>query len=527
MYRPTRVLVTACLLAAAPALRAQPPVIIDSATLLSHRVSGETVIETPTDQLADNAVYRIEVDEAGKVVAAGLSRPVVRSGAPDVTRGYGRSVLQKWSFRPFVIDGRAVRVRSEVTLMSRPADELWSDTPEPFPELSDRDFEVRFVRGRTLTSTGYSVSIRGDGTVRYAGAPRHIRPGPMCCSGSVIEGEHVTRIPESEVDALVVRFRAARFFAARNGYHVRNTERPSDTITFRHGAQEKAVGETLGPSAGMPAAVFALEQAILDTAGSARWISGNADTIPALAAEGFDFHSDEARMILRRLMQYTAGNTATGQTDAVLALLDRGVLAGPAGNAMLPEVITAIARSGNVSLLQRAVRNRWLDRLPDATLTTILIETGGRCSPAAIRILLGAGANPRVVDPTHGSALHTIRRCGSPADAIAVTRLLLERGAPASATSGFGATALFGAHSAEVVAALVAAGARADIRSLHGETALFAATSDAAARALLEAGADPTASHSASRSEVYSFRDHAGRLGWFDTLDWLDAHDVR
>jgi len=432
MQNSIRILIATFLIAASPALAAiAPPATVDTATLLSHRIAGETVIRTPTDQPTGTMGFRIEVDETGKISAMKRD-PQGDSGGPN----HGANnpaifALRAWRFRPYVVDGIAVRMRGTIKLATRPVEELWSETPARFPALPDRDFEISFARGRNLVSAGYSVSIMGDGTVRYAGAPLRA-DGSDVTSGNLIDGEHVTHISTAEVDALVARFRAARFFAARDGYSIGFTERPAHMMAFRRGATRKAIGYVQGPSVGMPVAVYALEQAIQDAAGSARWTSGTADTVSALEAEGFDFRSDAARQLLLRIV--SGPRVSDGQAALTRALLDRGVLDGPAGSAMIPAVAAAIARSANVSLLQLAASSGWLDQVPDAILTAILIETSGNCDPVAVRILLDAGADVHVDDFRRGSALYVVSRgrtClwNPPADAQAIIRLLLDRGA--------------------------------------------------------------------------------------------------
>lgn len=112
----------------------------------------------------------------------------------------------------------------------------------------------------------YSVEIAGNGSITYEGK-RFV---------SVEGRRHATVAPE-RVRELVVKFIDAGFFGLLDRYETSITDQPTCIVTIALDGSKKSVIDYAGRLSGMPAVVTELEDAIDDTAGTARWI-GARDT---------------------------------------------------------------------------------------------------------------------------------------------------------------------------------------------------------------------------------------------------------
>ncbi len=107
----------------------------------------------------------------------------------------------------------------------------------------------------------YSVTITGEGEVRYAG--RHFVN---------VVGEARATIAPAQVQALLARFDAIGFERLRDEYRASVTDNPTTIVTLTRGGRTKRVVDYVGVAAGMPESVRALQDEIDRVAGSARWV---------------------------------------------------------------------------------------------------------------------------------------------------------------------------------------------------------------------------------------------------------------
>ncbi|HEX3673262.1 MAG TPA: DUF6438 domain-containing protein [Rhizomicrobium sp.] len=138
-----------------------------------------------------------------------------------------------------------------------------------FPEV--RNWESVTIRlERSLcygTCPSYSVELHGDGTVLYDGRD--------CVA---IMGPRTGHVPAAAVVGLVQQFRNADYFSLKENYVASITDGPTFRTSIGFDGHSKSVGDYLGESAGMPAAVEALERAIDKTTGTDRWVWGGKRT---------------------------------------------------------------------------------------------------------------------------------------------------------------------------------------------------------------------------------------------------------
>lgn len=144
----------------------------------------------------------------------------------------------------------------------RPGGDQWGPRRE-FPRGPLGTARIKLERTACFgTCPVYTVEIQGDGTVIWEGK-RFVK----------VMGLRRYRIPIVKVRTLVERFRAARFYSARDAYVDRGiTDMPSAWISLTYGGVSKRIQDYAGTRAGMPQAIKDLERAVDETAGTAALI---------------------------------------------------------------------------------------------------------------------------------------------------------------------------------------------------------------------------------------------------------------
>lgn len=107
----------------------------------------------------------------------------------------------------------------------------------------------------------YTVTINGDGQVRYVGR-----------SFVNVVGERTASIPAADVARLLQRFDEVGFAQLQDEYRGQMTDLPTTTITLTRNGQTKRLVDYGGTSVGMPAAVRELQAEIDRVANTAQWV---------------------------------------------------------------------------------------------------------------------------------------------------------------------------------------------------------------------------------------------------------------
>ena len=398
------------------------------------------------------------------------------------------------------------------------------------------------------------MELRGDGRGRYHGY-----------GYVLIDRAHQFRLRPDDLRCLVEDFRAADFWSLATHYRAPITDNSTFIVTLEIGGQRKSVVDYVGRAVGMPAAVTALEAAI-DHVGADRWVTGDADTVPSLEEEHFDFHAPASgtlvanaaarapdalvlallahgapatgRVALRMQSPPNSGPTVNdgptavetasgrGRLTVVRALIDAGAFS--TGEPGIKEAaLRAAAASGDTAtVLELLSRHPDVDA-PGPAGETALTHAAGTDNPGAVAAILQFKPNVNARTQDGVTALMAVTRSShdkAPSDLPArqadVVRLLLAAGADARLRDGDGATALFYTESAEAVRMLVKAGADLEAHDALGDTPLTAAASDEAAMALIEAGANLRVAN----DEKKTILDRARSAGWNRTLAYLGEH---
>jgi hypothetical protein len=148
-----------------------------------------------------------------------------------------------------------------------PSSETWYGKPIPLkrpkhhrvmPDGPLEGVKIRLERGPCYGFCPiYSIEMRGDGQVAYKGGNQVLIHGPIDYT-----------IRPDLVRILVDQARAADFWSLDAIYHAPVTDLATYRISVTIGGQTKTIDDYAGQSAGMPAAISQLEDAIDATAGA-------------------------------------------------------------------------------------------------------------------------------------------------------------------------------------------------------------------------------------------------------------------
>lgn len=529
------------LLLAAPAAQGQTPIpiVFDSGSLLRHRIEGEREVVAPLGAGMgwSGISVTVTISPAGEVIDA---RVDPRENFSDADPAPAIAAARGWRFRPFRYRDQPVAVRGSVSIVYNPPGG-WRDPEAALPPIDYSNLSIGLTRSACLGACpDYAVTIDGAGNVTFstrdpplAGAAGVHREFSRS-TGVLVPGEHRGRIDRATLDGLIERFRQAHFFGLKREYVAQITDNPSYQLTFESGGRRWTVQDYVGRMAGMPAVVSQLEDAVDAAAGTARWIDGDAGTVAALRAEGFDLHSLAA-------MQLAAQATSSQRTPDRLVLdliaevpLDRPFGA-PGASAPLGEQLLVLAIGSHRGAVVTALAERgWLARLPRDRLSAAFAEGGGGCDPAIARALVAAGANPmartRAIEGGSqaggATALMMAVRPYGVCDGLDIAPLipvLLELGVDANAANSAGETALFGIENPDLQEQLLALGARADVRDRQGNSPAFSSWNDRIVLGLLDAGADPNGHY----YDGHDLRRQARERDMPSVLAWLETHRSR
>ena len=379
-----------------------------SEEVMSHLTSRVEPVYPPLAKMTrirGSVLVRLIIGTDGKVRGArALSgHPLLVQAALDAVR--------QWSFTPFVKNGLAVEVMTDVSV------ELPVTTKHramSFPEVHDLGAVTI-----TLSRGSYGLKISGDGTVEYDGS------GAVC-----VEGKHRGRISEADFRTLLDDFRGAGYFSLEDEYGGVATDSYTTTSSIAIGYQKKQVQYMVDA----PDELTKLEDAIDHLSHSQKWVNCDAETVPALLAEGINLHSPDSRA--RSLL---FGSVSYGGVEAVRDLVRAGA-----------EV-----------------------RVTDDNGQTPLMIAAKRGLPEMVKALLAAGDNPNAADK-YGV---TVLIHGASSGNAEVLRALLEVGAQSNERSKSGNTALMAAAAAGnpiLVEQLLRAGANIKAKGWKNTTALLA-----------------------------------------------------
>lgn len=545
-------------LTASPATQSQVIGVADE-TATSHKLSGPDTIEVDKADEAGLSGTRIDVTVSpdGDVTDAHISY--------DGDKQPGSAALlaaaRRWKFRPFTYAGRPVVAIARIEIEPR-LKPIWAKPDAPLPAIDYAHLKIELTRSACYGSCpDYKVSIDGAGNVVFStreapadlvsGVHRKFSFGP----GVLVGGVHRAKIDRATLDALIAQFRDAHFFGLKKEYFYSVTDNPTQVVRFASGPSEMTVTDYVGTAAGLPPAAKALEQAIDDAAGTARWVSGNGETLAALRAEGFDPASDQASDLAVAALAAKSDRLVVDLIDAGLPL-DRSykprtkrAVAAPLGAILLADAVS----HGRAAVARALLDRGWAARTDRNALRDAFISGARGCDIGVARALVNAGVDPKASPPppsaagseTDGKlaaaladaesaigpksptalavAVEQYSVCDAElADRQDLVRGLIALGVDVNARGSEGKNVLFGLESPVLVDILLAAGARADVKDKDGLSPAFGTWTDEIALRLLDAGADPS-----GKDDGKTLRQTAVEHKMPATLAWLDAHGIK
>jgi hypothetical protein len=529
----------ALLLLPAPAARAETPIPIffDDESLLRHRITGASIVPQPVGRRTWGGLpVRVIISPAGTVVAARVDR---QDNDRNVDTARAVAAARGWRFRPFTYRGRPVAARGRIWIDYRPPVE-WRDRNARFPPIDYSRLSIRLFRSNCLGDCPvYEVTIDGEGNVVFSTdeppwGSHADRFGRV--DGVLLGGVHRARIDRAALDALIARFRQARFFGLRREYTANISDIPGFQLTLTTGGRSHTVRDYGGMEAGMPPAVSALEDAVDEAAGTARWVRGDATTVAVLRSEGVDFASRRVGLITL----YAAGGYGTSEQFAI-DLIEAGVpldqpvpVEGNPDARLGEQMVVEAIRAHRPRLFAVLAARGWLERVPRERLAEAFAAYGGGCHPAIARALVAAGVDPQSrtaaarpgTSETLGrtalaSAVHATGPCYG-VEPGPVAAALIALGVDVNAADAAGQTALYHVGRPELQDQLLAAGARADMRDQAGNSPVFSSWVERNALGLLDAGADPRGRSAEGRT----LRQQARLREMPAVIAWLDAHGI-
>jgi ankyrin repeat protein len=502
--------------------------------LWEHKVGPEAAIHVSAAEYAevinsrrsigrDYVEFEIVVSENGRVNSATVVKGM------EIHVDEAQQIELARVFKPWMRDGRAVRVKLHDYVRLLPP-ERWADVEVPFPDPWDlNSVSVGLKRTSCYGSCpSYVVAIAGDGTVHFSGGTVGVR----------IPGEHVAHVAPGAVRELVLEFRKADFFTAKNEYRGNWTDNPTQILTLAVAGRTKTVVDYVGTDAGLPLAIRNLEGEIDEVAGTARWVKGDERTLSSLEEEKWPFGAPTKQNVALFATSISTKNgpllerymatavppivapeetdlspvcvaSAMGDLELVERMMEPAAAKGTAPERVkipawaMQQCLWSAARSGNVVVLQY-----WLDaganpmaqpakNAADWTFGLSLLCNGVMSGNADVvrRLLeykMDLKAPVREDEPLLIFALE--RSGGNTPQTVEIVGMLAKAGADVNATGNMKETPIFAAHySPEAIKPLLAAGAELEARDANGNTALIRyAFMEPMVRELLEDGADPT-----------------------------------
>jgi len=506
---------------------AEPVPTVGFYKLDDQRLTGETTVIANDAGFSDLSLL-VAVDAAGKVIEA---RPVDNFEKLDPTPAL--EMVRKWTFRPQTFDGKPVNAVGMVSITYKKR-EIPADTAAAFPVGPPADTTITLERGACYGSCpDYRVTVHGNGLVEFDTGDDHLKGTAAQIHleynghNVLLPGRHTAHIDPAAVAHLLNRFRSAHFFGLRKEYVYGATDNPTQVLTVRVGKTSKKVTDYIGTMAGMPQEVRDLEHAVDAVAGTARWVTGDPQTLAELDAAHFNYQSrDGAMLAVAAARKFSDYQPVKGTEALLLGLIDRGVPLDTklGGDSLATMLIRGAAIQGSEPLFDKLVARGVVKTAPRSTLTQAFNHLG--CSPPIAHALDKTGADPHATGD-QGTALTALRgaasTCGDhPEKLLDMARTLIELGVPLEARDSLGWTALMGCDSPALAQLLLAHGANPQAHDEKGTTPLLSTDDDRVALILLRAGAGPKA-----RNEGGSVRAQAIKYHMPATLAWLDAHGIR
>ncbi|HEU5350187.1 MAG TPA: ankyrin repeat domain-containing protein [Terracidiphilus sp.] len=431
-----------------------------------------------------------------------------------------RDEVMQWTFTPFEVNRKPTNAKVEEYVDLVPPERMPTrHVPGP-PVRPNSNVTITLERTGCFGSCpSYTVRVSTNG-IQFDGEGYVVAPG-----------KHMAKADPVAVRDLAKKFIADNFYSMDPAYRAAVTDNPAYVLSIDVDGHAWKVYDYVGSWVGMPEVISELEDDVDSFAQTKRWIEGTDGLVDALKAEGFNFKSYEAQMILKEA-------SSRGQTETVQELLDAGVplkpIAPPKPRSPDEEPLFA-----NVGWLNAASPHpETLKVLLDSgagegdqsDLNMALLNAARAGKLASVKELIDAGADPNAgfskqldEQSSGGMTLSEVGGAGSVLIGAAtsgnpdVVREILRFHLDLEVRDRQGDTAVIAASKdnshateeerAECVRLLVEAGANVNARNRHGNTALHETFLTAVEKELLKLGANVNARNNDGETPIFTTVD--------------------
>jgi ankyrin repeat protein len=368
------------------------------------------------------------------------------------------------------------------------------------------------------TCPSYQVSVSTEGIVFEGGA------------FVVAVGRHTDTVDPRAVRELAKRFVADDFYSMRDKYEAGVTDCPTYILSISIDDHTKQVLDYVGSWVGMPQVISELENDVDALAHTERWIEARGGLVPALKAEGFDFKSYPAQVILKEA-------ASRGESETIRQLLAAGVPLEPLPTpkpkneyeGILFENVGWLNAASSHSDALKTLIQAGASKHDQSDKDLALAGAANSGSLDAVRVLIAYGANPNadltklmftesaggmtMQGPGAGSILIYAASSGDPD----VVRDILSYHPKLEARGSKGETAMFAAVDwrgsdkegarVECVRLLAQAGANVNARDSDGNTPLHETFLTDVEEELLKLGADVNARNKDGETPIFTTVD--------------------
>jgi hypothetical protein len=463
------------------------------------------------------------VDTAGKIECTSL-KPAYKSEGPAINPVRQRflEAVSAWQFKPFVVDGKPVRVTASLSIDEEEQPQTHAAKPEGDPA------QVTITQDNwpwIASFRAYHVELHGDGTAIYT--PRD-PADPL--------GPQSYHVDPKAVQALVAKAEKADFWSLRDQYQSPNAggkdwlvlQRLNVTI----GGKTKSLTDMNGDQAGMSKRAEMLQNDVMSAANIDFWQTPGIATLEQLKANGFDFRSARGGYLLLMMMQ-----NRNVKDEAVVALMDLGAPLDAEDNYNNETLIEAALRNARTGIGTRLIAAGALmtEGKPDQVkINWAFYAALEACKTNVFDLILPLKPDLTYTDYAHGDevTVSVIRKLGGGdlRDAcIPIAERLLAMGADINAHTANGSTLLHEFSLDQAFASfLLSHGANVNAITSDGQTALGNTYDEDMALMFLENKADPRLGQTGKHLRFNISKNHWVRLKlWLQTHDYADVLVVR
>ena len=420
--------------------------------------------------------------------------------------------VKRWKFAPFLVNGAATTAQVEEFVEIVPAEHLPVQHVQKPPLHADSKIVITLERSACLGDCpAYSVSLSAK-EINFDGQ-----------SHVVAAGHHRAAITPDRVRNLAQKFLDADFYSMEDSYWFGISDYPSYSLSISIDGRKKQVLDYTGSAVGMPSVITDLQESVDQVAGTDRWIEGANGLVSALTAEGFNFKSYNAQVLLKRAalkqqdttvhqliesgvplkkkIQPPPGIPPTPFNDLgfLTAASDcppilRELIAAGIGKADQQEknmAITNAARSGSLESVKLLIGCGADPNAGDAQIASgsVLIDAVYSGNPDLVKEILKYHPNLEARNYRHQTAVFSVSG-RNPNGQGPCLRLLAQAGANVNARDSAGNTPLHEIYYADVAEQLLKFGADVNARNNNGETPIFTNLADDCVPLLISHGAD-------------------------------------